>query len=47
MNIIHCIFWGGIEFYFVCFKDEEIERGDGRSSEGAGRKQPVPGEVTR
>lgn len=27
-------------------KDEEIERGDGRSSQRAGRKQSFPGEVT-
>lgn len=31
---------------FIFPKDEEIERGDGRSSQRAGRKQSLPREVT-
>lgn len=37
---------GGCSDFFIVLKDEEIERGDGRSGQRAGRKQSLPGEVT-
>lgn len=40
-------FWLVINTYFgLILKDEEIERGDGRSGQRAGGEQSFPGEVT-